>query len=320
MKAASKYPGCFVRLFVILLCCFIVAIICCNFFCTNPRFYISWEIISLITLLLVLGLSEAFDNFSVGRLFSMSRSLERQESDNKALKKENFDLRSQIVNISANLSQNQSNATFVFPSELKELFSIKKATDEEKNRSEKEIEEVAEDAGIKDKERPSRRQLFDEMRNREKIALRKLLEKEDLERFQVIQGAKFTKQFEQTDPVSEFSPIFDAYVKTANMEIFMEIKMNSPLSLIMFREKLYLMLSKINCYRNIKKANACLILCFVNHPEKVSERRFTRANSLDRVREEFAPAINNGLLRIVEMDITSEDCDKYADPKKSAKG
>jgi hypothetical protein len=70
----------------------------------------------------------------------------------------------------------------------------------------------------------------------------------------------------------------------------------------MLRERLYLMLSKINYYRNIKRVNAYLFLVLILRPDEEQNEL-----TLDRIKNEFEPAITNGLLRIREIQITSEE-------------
>ena len=71
-------------------------------------------------------------------------------------------------------------------------------------------------------------------------------------------------------------------------------------SLAMLRDRLYLMLSKINHYRNIKRVNAYLFLVLIVRPDEEQN-----GSTIDRIKKEFEPAITNGLLIIRDVEITN---------------
>jgi len=73
----------------------------------------------------------------------------------------------------------------------------------------------------------------------------------------------------------------------------------------MLRERIYLMLSKINYYRSIKRINAYLFLVLINRPDEEQNE-----TTLERIQREFEPAITNGLLRIRIVEITEEETNK----------
>src|SRR3954467_6438954 len=98
----EKKPNWFVRVLIILLCLFICGLIYFNFF--GNSYYgiktsaqITTQLLVLIAFLTVLVLSEAFDNFSVGKLITLSRKVKEKEETNKELKQENNELRNQIL-------------------------------------------------------------------------------------------------------------------------------------------------------------------------------------------------------------------------------
>lgn len=303
----TKKTNWFVRSLIILLSLFIVGLICFNFLWTCPRAQISTGIIILIAFLTILVLSEAFDNFSISQVFSLSKNLKEKESQNKELKKENLDLRNQIVSISSNLSQKQVNSTVILSEELARSLSVKQANEDEKQQSRAEVEEAASisditDATIVTKNEVPQSKIF-KAAQLEKLAFPKFLAQEGLTTFSVIRDVKFTTQFQQIDPVSEYSPIFDGYIKTSESEIFIEMKVKNRSSLL-FRERLYLMLSKIYYYKTIKRINAYLYLVLIIDPLN-SE---TAGNILKIIRE-FEPAITGGLLRIIDVEVTQNELD-----------
>jgi|688.fasta_scaffold543991_1 hypothetical protein len=303
----TKKPNWYVRILIILLCIFIGGLIYFNFFWTCPPAQISTGLLVLVAFLTVLVLSEAFDNFSIAKLISLSKTVKETDNKNQELKKENSDLRNQIVSISTSISQKQINSTFVLTDELAKMLSVRQAEEPEKQQKQKETEEEAEQVTTltsansepQTQEPPPRRLI--NFRRYEEIALAKFLASEGLSQLPIISDAKFTDQFQQIDPISEYSPIFDGYIKTIDTEIFVDMRMKNR-NMMMLRERLYLMLSKLNYYRNIKRVNAYLFLVLILKPE---EEQYESV--LDRIKKEFEPAITNGLLRIREIEITTEE-------------
>ncbi len=79
---------------------------------------------------------------------------------------------------------------------------------------------------------------------------------------------------------------------------------------MMLRERLYLMLSKINHYRTIKRVNAYLFLVLIIIPEDEQT-----VGNFEKLQREFEPAITNGLLIIREVEISVEENDKILKSK-----
>jgi membrane protein implicated in regulation of membrane protease activity len=303
----KKKPNWFVRTLIILLCLFIGGLVYFNFFWSCPPAQISTGLLVLVAILTVLVLSEAFDNFSITKLISLSRTVNETENKNQELKKENSELRNQIVSISTSISQKQINSTFVLTDELAKMLSVKQADEPEKQQKQKETEQEAEQDTTTitttteplTQEQSTKRYI--NIRRYEEVALPKFLASEGLSQLPIISDAKFTNQFQQIDPVSEFSPIFDGYIKTIDTEIFIELKFKNR-GMVMLRERLYIMLSKIYYYRNIKRVNAYLFLVLIIRPDEEHNEAI-----LERIRKEFEPSITNGLLRIREVEITNEE-------------
>lgn len=302
----TKKTNWFVRILIVLLSIFIGGLIFFNFFWADPPAQITSGLVTLVAFLTILVLSEAFDNFSIAKLFSLSRTVKEKEDKNQELKKENADLRNQIVTISTSINQKQVNSTYVLSDELARMLSVRQADEPEKKQKQEEAEEENTNTTTTTttttrppQETPTRR--FMNLSKYEEIALPKFLATEGLSQLPIVRDAKFTNQFQQIDPVSEYSPIFDGYIKTIDTEIFIEMKVKSR-SIIMMRERLYLMLSKINYYRNIKRVNAYLFLVLIIRPDEEQNN-----SAIDRLIKEFEPAITNGLLRIRELAISKEE-------------
>jgi hypothetical protein len=298
----NKKPNWFVRILIILLCVFIGGLIYFNFFWTCPPAQISGGLLVLVAFLTVLVLSEAFDNFSISKLITLSKTAKEKETKNQELKKENTELRNQIVNISTSISQKQVNSTFVLTDELSKMLTVKKADEPEMEEKRNETEEPTEE------KQTTRR--FISFSKFEEIALPKFLLAEGLHQLPLVRDAKLVSQFQQVDPISDYSPIFDGYIKTIDTEIFIEMK--SKRMGPMLRERIYIMLSKINYYRTIKKINAYLYLVLIVRPDDDEQPGVRNITFADRILEEFEPAITNGLLQVRTVEITQQEYDAIA--------
>lgn len=293
----------FIRILIILLCIFIGGIVFFNFFFSFPSVQISGGLIVLVSFLVILVLSEAFDNFSIVRVFTLSRKVREEESKNQELKKENVDLRNQIISISTSINQKQVNSTFVMSDEFAKMLSVRRADEPERRQKQEEVEQENPTTTTTTTTRPPQETLrrHINLSKYEEIALPKFLTTEGLGQFPIVRDAKFTNLFQQIDPVSDYSPIFDGYIKTIDTEIFIEMKIKVA-SMLMMRERLYLMLSKINYYRSIKRVNAYLFLVLIARPEDRHNGAY-----IERLMKEFEPAIANGLLMVREVAITNEE-------------
>ena len=253
----------------------------------------------LLAFILVLVLSELFDNFSVGKLVTMSRAMKEKEMQASELKKENSELRGQLISISTTVSQRQTSTNiFGLPESMVDLLTVKKAPAEEiaDKKKEEESSAVAPPQVVVERQ-------FDRAKA-EELAIGKFVANNNLQSFNLIKDAKLSTQFSGIDPITDVTPIFDAYINTTDSEIFVETRPTQYAS-IMFRDRLYVMLTKIHHYKTIKKANVYLALLLVSTPEPTTSR--PPSFHLDRLQREFEPAITSGLLRIQIVEPTPEE-------------
>lgn len=298
----DKKSNYFVRALIVALSGFVVWIVAYSFLSLEPKGTISTGIITLIVLLVVIILSESFDNFSVGKILTMSREIKAKDSSISKLNFENTELRKELVNVVTSISQNQSSTNIIgFPDDLAKKMGVEKATDEEitKKRTEENEEST-------DRSRPIRRRVNHQ--KLEEFAFSHFLQKRNLTDYDLIQEAKLVTQFSGIDAVSNIQPIYDGYINTGESEIFVEVKV-ARASSIMMRERIYLMLNKIYLYNKVKKANAHLNLLLVDIDGEDSDQLRNQRNT-DRLKEFFEPSIVNGLLRIIPIELTSEEIEQ----------
>ena len=103
----NKETNKFVRTLIVFMCIGLVVLIAYNFFCVAPKGELNSGIFTLLAFLIVLVLSESFDNFSIGKLISISKEVKKKESEKKELERKNELLINQILSISNTQNQNQ---------------------------------------------------------------------------------------------------------------------------------------------------------------------------------------------------------------------
>lgn len=101
-------PNNFVRSLIVILCIGLTVLISYSFFKVEPKGELNSGLLVLLSFLVVLVLSESFDNFSVGKLISISKEVKKKENENKELVRKNEQLINQIISISNTQNQSQS--------------------------------------------------------------------------------------------------------------------------------------------------------------------------------------------------------------------
>jgi len=265
-----------------------------KFFGVSPIGEITGSMIALLALVLVLVHSEAFDNFSVGTILSLSRGVKEKEQEVEKLERSNQQLVQQLVAISTSQSQRQHSINV--SGDYHAAPSVEKATAEEVKES-KSVEAQQPSA-----DRPNQ-QRFDWARA-EAIALQKYVAERDLHPSNVVLDAKLVSHFHGVDPVSTLQPVFDGYVKGPDREIFIEFRPERFLT-PMYRDRLYFYLSKIAHYRAAKRVDASLDLVMIKVPGE--ESKLYPGGGAIRVLNSFEPAIAGGILRVQEIALTEEE-------------
>jgi hypothetical protein len=299
----------FVRTLIVILGLLIASLIISRFYIFEPKGEISNGIIILIGLLIMLFLSEIFDSFSLGQFLTLKRTILEKNEKISELKDSNDKLLNIVIS-NNNLSQKSTmtNVTGISPEEFaKTIISVIKAdketTDKEETRKEKIAEIVVDEEEKNEPQQAPRKRI--NLPKLEEFVLAKFIDNKDLRKHSFIEDAQILMPQKEIDPISHFNPIFDGYVETENYEMFIEIKLrNSPL--IIFRERLYVMLAKLFYYRQAKKTNAYLNLILVDRPIE-NERTFS--NNETKMIAEFEPAIRMGLLKIEYIQLSEEEMD-----------
>jgi hypothetical protein len=292
----SKSPSTFVRILLVTFSVLLAAMIGYNFIVVTPVGDINAGIITLLSFLLVLVLSESFDNFSVGQLVTVTRKAQKQAKEVEKLGTRNAELLSQLISISTANTQNQ-NHTNVY-GDYHQAATVTKASEEE-------VEESATTESSGDSANEGSRQVrvrYD-WRAAERLCLDKYLSGKDIHTSNVITEAKLTTQFHGIDPVSSHQPIYDAYYRDGEEEVFVEFRPNRRSTSFMLRDRLYVMVSKIAHYRRTKNVEAHLDLVLMTLPDEEKSNGLT----IPAILESFEPAVASGLLRVSELKLSDEE-------------
>ena len=291
----NKNGDWFVRVLIVVLSFLIGAMIFYNFFITAPVGEISNGLIALLILLILLILSEAFDNTALGKILSLNRKIEEKRIEVSDLKSEKQNLLNMLVkNISF-----QSQSVGISGHDLKEILTVIKADPERIEQETKEKEANIEDEQLYTIQKPKRINF----RKVERHVLNSFIETNKLQGFLFYEQVTFSKNYATVDPISTLTPIFDGYIETENTEIFIEVKLQHVV--ISFREQLYSRLSALYHYREAKKVKAYLQLILVELPE--DEKMGKIRNTEERFRDIFEPAIEKKLLKIKYVKLTSAE-------------
>lgn len=312
METATRRPNWFVRVLIILLTISLAVMVRYNFVEGNPSYQISAGAITIVLIITVLVLAEAFDSLSIGKMLSLSREVQKKEERNKDLNQENNRLRENLIQITSNYNQqSQVNATIngLTTDGLRALLGVTSATSSE---AESEKTSHADEEEIRDASE-NRVSYFLISRRLEVEALNKYVSERQLEPGAIVRDVKFTPSFQGLDPIADRPVVFDGYMKSALNEQFFEVAPRRSFGLSRW-DKIYVMLSKILHYGIAKKIPAKLVLLIADHPN--GERPPMR-DGLPRFEETFQPALKAGLLEIVIVEFSQEEMKKIEEDLKN---
>lgn len=304
----NKRTNYFARILILVISLFIAGIIVYNFFFADQKGQINSNIVALIAILVVVVLSESFDNFSVGQFLTVSKEKKEKDAELKKVASENMELRNQLIKVVTSINQQQTNTTIYGATDgLIKSIVVGKASEVEIQEKEVQKTENQEDNARNPLHKASPVYSLNKI---EEFAINNFVKK-NLDGYSVLRDAKLIPTFRGIDPVSDIQPIFDGYINTGQEEIFIEVLKNGRHAFFMKRDRYYLMLTKLYLYRSIRKINAYLVLIKINLPEDKDE--ILRS---DKVENQFEPAISNGLLRVVEINVSSKDAKLLIDEER----
>lgn len=297
MNTNDYKPNWFVRSLIIALGLLLASIILASFILVLPHYRITAGIITLLAMMIILALAESFHNFSLGKILTLSRNIERVESEKSEAKRENLELRQSLIQVATHI-QSQVNTTIQTQgADLLQLLGVVKAPKEEKEEEDK--QEAAEIPA-----RPASVSSYRLLPHVETLALAKYTAKYGLSSPDIVRDIRFTEAFECIDPISNRPVTYDGYLKTPQKEYFIEVKTQRNMMGNVMWDRLYVMLSKVLLYKKTKNVQAELVLIIAKLPEQ-SDSRPTYPT--DRLISWYQPAIAEGILRIETVDVSREE-------------
>lgn len=277
---------------------FIMVLIGFSFFAAKPEYNITPAIIILICLLLILALSNSFDNFSIGKLLTISKQAKENKNRAEKLEKEKEELLLKFVN--ANFQSQQATSNFFLGNPFVGRISFLKANSDEISAEDRDEErandkdDVVLDSSLKNK-----------TVNRKKyrsVLLKKYCEINKINSIDENIKLEWQYQNQNIDPIGTRPMLCHAHYEDNNREIFLRV-LGASFSVNMMSYRIYGLLNRINLYRNVKKTNAFLVI-LLNKPQDQSEKVI---DNLNRLRNFFAPAITSRLLEIQEIELSKKD-------------
>lgn len=306
----SEKPNYFVRTLIVLFVLALFSMAFLSFYLAEPRYQITAGIITIIGFVVILVLSESFNNLSLGKILSLSKEVQRKENEKEQVKTENKELRQELFKIVSNIQQSQVNNTYNAPSdEWLKLLGVVKAPEsdkEEEQEEQKEVQRALEFMAEREKVREESKARMKLRRNAELIGMEKYARNLSIPDSEIIQGAEFSQAFDEIDPIMNRRIVFDGYIKGATQERFIDVRPKGAISL-MYYDRLYVMLNKIYLYRQAKGISAELVLIILDIEGEESDRHW----SSDRFYDYFQSAISNKLLKIESVSISKEEMEKY---------
>ncbi|MGR5392221.1 hypothetical protein, partial [Vibrio crassostreae] len=137
----------------------------------------------------------------------------------------------------------------------------------------------------------------------EELTLKKYVEGLPISDTRFVKRVEFTSAFHAVDPIMDRRTVFDGYIQSSETEVFVEVRQKNMLT-IMYMDRLYIMLNKVNLYRQAKKVDAKLLLLVTSTDfDEKEERR----NFVERLRESFRPAIESKLFEIKVIEISEQE-------------
>ncbi len=307
---SDKQPNYFVRTLIVLFVLALFAMAFLSFYFAEPRYHITAGIVTTIGFIVILVLSESFNNLSLGKILSLSREVQKKETEKEQVKTENKELRQELFKIVSNIQQSQVNNTYNAPSdEWLKLLGVVKAKEsdkEDEQEEQKEVQRAIEFMAERDKAREESRARVRSRRNAELIGIRKYTNNLSIPDSELIQGAEFSQAFDEIDPIMNKRIVFDGYIKGVNQERFIDVRSKDSTS-FMYYDRLYVMLNKIHLYRQTKGISAELVLILLDIEGEENDRLL----STDKLYDYFQSAISNKLLKIESISITKEELENY---------
>lgn len=301
---------------------FICSLILLTFFFSPSPFIITCPIIVLTCLLIIVVLSNSFDNLSVGKIISLKRSVNENKKRVEVLEKERSDFFLKLSNLNqqsqkcdVDIHQHFSgpNLSYTDGKEEKTHDEVRCNACENSQIELQSVNEPKSGELVEKSKIHGQQGLSIVGKNACHIINREKIEKFVLERYfgvgkkdYITQYAKLVDSIQDVDSISKKPVYFDAYLKDSAQEVFIEISASARE--INWHDKLYVQLNKVLAYKKARNCDAYQLLIFAIEKGKMTKQIDLAIN---RIMEDFQPAISQGLLKIAKFvyDAVQLECE-----------
>ena len=302
------------KIIITILILFIAGLVVADFILSEPKYEITVCIVICLALIVILALSDMFDNLSIPQVLSLSRNIKEVKKENSELKETNLKLMEQVVNIKNSNSQNMvvqlsGSSNIEDVNENKEEMPISDQKDNNQRNNRIDIIDL-------DMDTPDFHERYKYRKNIEIFLLKKALDNGE-------NGCdvKYNVEmnFSNIDTIMKNRIIFDALKKGANEMYFFDVKLFPSLS---YSYELYYILKTLEAYREISKTYCKLILLYPSFDkglEKYLVKLELYNHSKEKIKDMFDSSIKDGLLEIREIPITKKEIDNYMKTKENQK-
>ena len=285
---------------IIALIIFITALIIVNFIFSNTKYEITFEIIICLSLLVILALSEMFDNLSIPKVISLSKNVKEVKKENEDLKDANIKLLEQITNIKNSNSQN------IFLPNSFSTISSSNIDDINKNVDNLESGDFETKFVNKDYKVPASER-YKYRRNLEIFMLKKALDTDNnISSYDIQYDIKLINNKLVDDNIMKNEARFDALKSNLNENIFYEVKI-TPFMLD-FPYQLHYMLRTLELYREFTKIPCKLVLVLPKFEGELEKILFNMNSDRFTIMKE---KMSNRF----EINVSKEELDKYIKAK-----
>lgn len=300
-----------IYIFIAVLSAIMVGMAITSFFCSEPPFVITTNIIVVFVIIAILLVFDSIESLSIGDVFTLKKKVKEKESEIEKLNEENSQLRNQFLSVMTT-TFNSKMSNQIYLGDYGKGLEVKSASEDEVEK-EKESDVISNEP-IKN-ESGTKSTRFSRVRFTravEQFLIDKFAKENDIDVSHMRKDIKITGALAKADPLIDKDIMYDAYLRRPIDEIFIEASLITNYHMVM-DYKLYFMISRIYHYSKANQVKAKLVLVVPKYSKKYIEskpdwlRYGDPSELIVRLKELYSPAIENGWLEIVEIDVSQKD-------------
>lgn len=301
----------FFYIFLSILSVIMIVMAIVSFIHGEPKYVISNGIVLVFALVAILLVFDSIESLNVGNVLSLRTKVKEKEKEVDKLNAENAQLRNQFISV-MNTTLNKQSVYVGYPKDYVVTEADKKDSDEE------ETLQTDNNPPTTTNTNTTEEQLHNHYSQRawlsriEEHLIKHFQKENNIAEINLRKDIKIANIGVASDPIIDKDIIYDAYVKRPIDEIFIEVTPGlMPSSFFEF--KLYFMVSRVFYYSQSNKVKAKMMLLLPkftesyisNHPEDF--RHYPPNRLAQRLKEIYAPAIQNDLLEIIEIELSDDE-------------